>query len=367
MDGKRIVRLDGLRFLAAMCVVFFHFAFRGAAAGVMPALDLPSWLVSASLYGYLGVSLFFMISGFVIAYSAEGRAPLEFAAARFARLYPSHLAAVTLTFIVTMVFGAPVFAASFTQYFANLSMFAPLFGQEFMDGAYWSIVLEIIFYGWVFLFLALGLFEKSSERIVLCWLLISLVNEMFLGLKPLRFLCLTEYSGFFAAGILIYRLRAGRSGFSSAPLLALSFAIAVQTSLAGLKVISDKYDTMLSGAVAAALVLGIFALFYVATSAVATRLPLHLLSVLGAVTYPLYLLHQHIGYITFTRLHGAVSDGALFILVIAGLAAAAFAVWICVDRPLQKALRTRLTALAHTLERRDYKAARFLARRSSGV
>jgi peptidoglycan/LPS O-acetylase OafA/YrhL len=367
MSGKRIVRLDGLRFLAAMCVVFFHFAFRGAAAGVMPALDLPSWLVLVSQYGYLGVSMFFMISGFVIAYSAEGRAPLEFAAARFARLYPSHLAAVTLTFIVTMAFGAPAFNASAVQYLANLSMFAPLFGQEFMDGAYWSIVLEIIFYGWVFLFLALGLFEKSGERIVLCWLLISLVNELFLGLKPLRFLFLTEYSGFFAAGILIYRLRAGKRGFSSAPLLALSFAIAVQTSLAGLKVISDRYDTAFSGAAAALLVLGIFALFYAATSAAATRMPLRLLGALGAVTYPLYLLHQHIGYVVFTRLHGIVSGEALLAIVITLLVSMAVAVWIVVDRPMSRALRSRLTALAHTLERRDYKAARFLVRRSGGV
>jgi peptidoglycan/LPS O-acetylase OafA/YrhL len=367
MIGKRVVRLDGLRFAAALCVLFFHFAFRGAAAGVMPSLDLPEWLVSASQYGYLGVSLFFMISGFVIAYSAEGRAPLEFAAARFARLYPSHLAAVTLTFIVTMALGAPVFNASFAQYFANLSMFAPLFGQEFMDGAYWSIVLEIIFYGWVFLFLALGLFEKSGERIVLCWLLVSLVNEMFLGLKPLRFLFLTEYSGFFAAGILIYRLRAGKSGAASVPLLALSFAIAVQTTLSGLKIIADKYDTILSGPLAAALVLGIYALFYTATSPAPTRLPLRLLSALGALTYPLYLLHQHIGYIAFTALHGMASDAALLAIVIAGLVSMAFAVWIFVDRPMSRALRARLTALAHTLERRDYKAARFLVRRTSGV
>jgi peptidoglycan/LPS O-acetylase OafA/YrhL len=367
MSGKRIVRLDGLRFIAALCVVFFHFAFRGAAAGVMPKLDLPGWLVSMSQYGYLGVSLFFMISGFVIAYSAEGRAPLEFAAARFARLYPSHLAAVTLTFIVTIAFGAPAFTTGFVQYFANLSMFAPLFGQEFMDGAYWSIVLEIIFYFWVFLFLALGLFEKSGERIVLCWLLISLVNELFLGLKPLRFLFLTEYSGFFAAGVLIYRLRAGKSGFIAAPLLALSFAIAVQTSLAGLKVISQKYDTALSGAAASVLVFCIFALFYAATSPSRTRLPLRLLGVAGAATYPLYLLHQHIGYIAISRLHGAVSDKALFVMVIAGLATAAFTIWICVDRPMSAALRRWLTAAAQAFERKDYQAARFLLRRSGGV
>ncbi len=333
----------------------------------MPALDLPLWLVSTSQYGYLGVSLFFMISGFVIAYSAEGRAPLEFAAARFARLYPSHLAAVTLTFIVTMAFGAPEFTASIGQYLANLTLFAPLFGQPFMDGVYWSIVLEIIFYGWVFIFLALGLFERAGDRIVLCWLLISLVNELFLGIKPLRFVFLTEFSGFFAAGVLIYRMRAGKSGIAAAPMLALSFAIALQTSLAGMRVIAEKYDSAFSGAAVALLVLGMFILFYALTTPSPTRLPLRLLGALGAMTYPLYLLHQHIGYIAFARLRGTVGDPALFAVVITGLLAAAFAVWICIDRPLQSALRPRLTAGARALARRDFRAAKPLLRRSGGV
>jgi peptidoglycan/LPS O-acetylase OafA/YrhL len=363
MNGKRVVRLDGLRFFAALCVVSFHFAFRGAAAGVMPPLDLPAWLVSMSQYGYLGVSLFFMISGFVIAYSAEGRAPLEFAAARFARLYPSHLAAVTLTFLVTIAFGAPEFTASIPQYLANFSMFAPLFGQEFMDGAYWSIVLEVIFYGWVFLLLTFGLLEKSGERIVLCWLLISLINEMFLGLKPLRFLLLTEYSGFFAAGVLIYRLRAGKSGFAAVPLLALSFAIAAQTSLAGVTVLADKYNTEFSGMVTLAIVAAMFGLFFAATSSAPTRLPLRLMGALGALTYPLYLLHQHIGYIAITRLKGLVSDPALLVLVVSGLVLMASAVWICVDRPMSRMLRTRLTAWARALAGKDYLVARMLARR----
>ena len=367
MDGKRVVRLDGLRFFAAMCVIFFHFAFRGAAAGEMPALDLPAWLIGMSQYGYLGVSLFFMISGFVIAYSAEGRAPLEFAAARFSRLYPAHVAAVTLTFIVTLAFGAPLFTAGFSQYFANLTMFAPLFGQEFMDGAYWSIVLELIFYGWVFLFLALGIFDKSCERIMLCWLLISVVNELFLGLKPLRFLFLTEFSGFFAAGVLIYRMRAGKSGAASVPLFALCFVVSVQTSLAGLQTIADNYGTALSSWVTAALVLGIHALFLAATSSSPTRMPVRLLGMMGAVTYPLYLLHQHIGYIAFTRLKGIVSDGALLAAVIAGLVLLAAAVWIWAEKPCSAALRRSLTEWARALERRDYRAARFLVRRSGGV
>ncbi|MBL6431238.1 MAG: hypothetical protein HPM95_08765 [Alphaproteobacteria bacterium] len=42
--------------------------------------------------------------------------------------------------------GLPV---GLTQYLANLTMLAPFLGQPFMDGAYWSIVAEIIFYAWV--------------------------------------------------------------------------------------------------------------------------------------------------------------------------------------------------------------------------
>ena len=127
-------------------------------------------------------------------------------------------------------------------------MFAPLFGQEFMDGAYWSIVLELIFYGWVFLLLAFGLFDKACERIILCWLLISLVNELLLGMKPLRLLLLTEYSGFFAAGILIYRLRAGRSGIAALPLLALRFAFSLRSSIpaagSSRKITQTEYSAM---------------------------------------------------------------------------------------------------------------------------
>ena len=139
-----------------------------------------------SQYGYLGVSLFFMISGFVIAYSAEGRAPLEFAAARFARLYPAHMAAVTLTFIVTLLFGAPVFSASLGQFLANLTMFAPRSVRNSWTGPIGRSCLKLIFYAWVFLLLALG-FSTRRASASFCAGCCRLVNELLLGIKPLRF------------------------------------------------------------------------------------------------------------------------------------------------------------------------------------
>ena len=346
MDGRRIIRLDGLRFAAAMAVVLFHYAFRGPAAGAMSALDLPDWLTGIAMHGFLGVNLFFMISGFVIAHSVEGRSPPAFGIARFSRLYPSYFAAMTLTFLVTLFFGAPEFATSAAQYFANLTMFAPAFGQDLMDGAYWSIVLELIFYFWVFVLLIAGQFEKSCEKIILVWLTISLFNECFLGLKLLRMLFITEFAGFFAAGILVQRLRSRPVTGSALMLLALSICASVLTSLQGLKVIEANYAADYSPGWLIVLVLALFGLFYSATSASSTRLPSGALMTLGAMSYPLYLIHQHVGYIAFNRLGGALSGGAALMLVTASIVAASFILWIVFDRPIVPLLRRKLPELA---------------------
>jgi peptidoglycan/LPS O-acetylase OafA/YrhL len=47
-------------------------------------------------YGFLGVPIFFIISGYVIAYSAE-RTAAAFAIARVSRIYPTFLFCMTLT------------------------------------------------------------------------------------------------------------------------------------------------------------------------------------------------------------------------------------------------------------------------------
>jgi len=83
-ETARLASLDLLRLVAALAVVLFHYLFRGGITG-----DLDVEYAAAApfaIYGYLGVSLFFLISGFVIAWSAEGRTWQEFAVARFARL-----------------------------------------------------------------------------------------------------------------------------------------------------------------------------------------------------------------------------------------------------------------------------------------
>ncbi|WP_224364788.1 acyltransferase family protein [Hyalangium versicolor] len=93
--GGTLDALTGLRFWAALYVVVFHFGggwFEGT----------PGWMVSIYQSGYVSVGLFFVLSGFVLAYSylgPEGRmkaAPRAFWAARLGRVYPVYVLALVL-------------------------------------------------------------------------------------------------------------------------------------------------------------------------------------------------------------------------------------------------------------------------------
>jgi peptidoglycan/LPS O-acetylase OafA/YrhL len=93
--GETREALTGLRFLAALYVVVFHFGggwFEGA----------PEWLVSIYQCGYVSVGLFFVLSGFVLAYNylgPDGRMtaePRAFWAARIGRVYPVYALALVV-------------------------------------------------------------------------------------------------------------------------------------------------------------------------------------------------------------------------------------------------------------------------------
>jgi peptidoglycan/LPS O-acetylase OafA/YrhL len=333
----RIEGLDILRLFAALSVVLFHYAFRGAAADGLTAVSLPV-LVPIAKYGYLGVDLFFVISGFVIAWSAEGRHWLQFAVARFARIYPAFLFCMTATFVVTLLLGLPRFETSLHQWAANLVIFSPALGEPFMDGAYWSIAYELVFYGWIALFLALGIFPRHTQLMLIVWLALSMLNELALGSGILQKLLLTDHSGFFAAGVVLYLFRRGDRRLLTWTLFALSAIVAVDQALIDAEWLRDHYRVASSNIVLTLCSLGAIGMVGAAVRIRSLPIPANVVAGIGGLTYPLYLLHQHAGFIFLNRMEGRLSAPENIALTLAIMVLTAWAVWRFVEPPCRRAI-----------------------------
>lgn len=343
----RVEALDLLRLVAVLGVVLFHYGFRGPTAQGVTHIALPeiSWFAR---YGFLGVPIFFVISGFVIAYSAEGRSASSFGIARFARIYPGFLFCMTLTFLVTLTLGTPQFSTGFSQWAANILIAAPALQQPYMDSAYWSLIYEIVFYGWIAIFIAAGLFRRRMDLVVLSWLAITALNELLLGSILVRKLFLTDASGFFATGLLIYEFYRGRRDARLQALLAASIFCAVAQAVHNLAWLRDNtgasFDDWIVGAIC---LLSILVILY-ATRIKNLVIPAGAIFAIGGITYPLYLLHQQIGYVAFNKLQSVARPAVLVFCILAGIAFLSWLIWRYVERPAQRAAKQRLnTAIAN--------------------
>ena len=135
---NRYKELDALRGIAAMMVVCFHYT-----------LSSNQFFFYA---GTTGVDLFFMISGFVIFMSLNKiNSSVEFVINRFCRLYPTYWASVTFTFLLAIVYAAFNKNASYipiklSDYIGNMTMFQFYLRIPDIDGPYWTMIIEMLFY-----------------------------------------------------------------------------------------------------------------------------------------------------------------------------------------------------------------------------
>src|SRR5690348_12342622 len=119
----RLRGIDALRGAAALGVVLYHAVDQSAKALPASLFQYPARLVQlASSFGYIGVFLFFVISGFCIHLQwakskAAGTEPeirfIPFWKRRFRRLYPPYIIALLLFFLV----AASTLGISLTRFF----------------------------------------------------------------------------------------------------------------------------------------------------------------------------------------------------------------------------------------------------------
>lgn len=340
----RVPALDLLRLVAVLGVVLFHYGFRGPTAHGVTHVALPD-LAFLGRYGFLGVSVFFVISGFVIAYSAEGRSASGFAIARFSRIYPTFVFCMTLTFLAMLCFGASHFETSFSQWAANL-LLATVPPYPYMDSAYWSLAVEIIFYAWVAFFIWVGLFPRRVDFIIAVWLGISVLNELTIDARFFERFLLTDYSGFFSTGVLIYQFHRGRRDALLQWLMAASVATAVFQAVHNLAWLREQTGRPFEDMTVATICLLSILVILLATRIRRLPLPPGVVIAIGGVTYPLYLLHQQLGYVAYEWIGPVASPGVLVAAILLTMTGLSWATWRFVERPMQRLTKQALAKLA---------------------
>ncbi|MFE0193706.1 acyltransferase family protein [Streptomyces sp. NPDC058989] len=305
---SRLRALDGLRLLAALMVAGYHYAGRGGeiaqAWGGSPAHQFPT-AAPLFAYGCLGVQIFFVISGFVICLSGWGRSLRAFVAGRISRLYPAYWAAILL---VTAVFALPWVAYKAlppSEVLTNLTMLQQPLGAHRVLGVCWTLWAEMRFYALFALCVVLP--GATRGRVVLfCagWTLAAALAQA--AHEPfLDTVLMPEYAPFFIGGIGLYLLHryGARDPIAWATVL-VSWLIGQHHAVAGLwHAPSATAFSYRSAAVIIAVVTVGFALVAAVALGRFRWADWRWLTVAGALTYPFYLVHEHLGWVVVGALH----------------------------------------------------------------
>ena len=142
---QRISVINALRAFAALAVAWGHFV---AGQG--------KWLGLSGKYGYLGVDIFFVISGFVIPWSLHRtrygfRDYPRFLLKRNVRLYPPYLASIAISilatnFIIVPLFKIPHMTVTGRDLLLHFTYLNDIFKVKWVNVVYWTLAIEFQWY-----------------------------------------------------------------------------------------------------------------------------------------------------------------------------------------------------------------------------
>ncbi len=338
----RFLLLDFLRIIGAVAVLFYHYTARQHGAwGVAPSDEFPI-LSGFAAYGFLGVHLFFLLSGFVIFFSTEGRTVGQFVAARVSRLYPAYWAAVILTSIL-LVYIAPQLGRnlSLTQILTNLTMVQSFFGVAHVDGVYWTLPVELLFYTMIALLISVKLTEAKVYGFAFGWPVVAAVAQQFDN-EILKMLLSPVYASLFAGGMVLYLLHSRGHSMLRWMLLIFNALLATEQMVRNEMPARQLRLTghVLSEPVGVLIMLGIFAAVTLIVLTPLKHRGWAWMSYAGALTFPLYLVHEYWGWWIISISHEAIGKwGALAAAIVFS-----FALAIVLERWVERPLRPRLRA-----------------------
>ncbi|MCI4061155.1 acyltransferase [Micromonospora sp. R77] len=342
--GQRLYEIDLLRFIAALGIVMLHYTFRGQST----AYDFAPHLGRVAQYGYLGVDLFFVISGMVVLMSVWGRTGREFLASRISRLYPAYWLAVTLTAVVVVVVRPPWHSeVTVTQYLANLTMFQSVAGIPHVEGVYWTLWVEWRFYLLLLGFTLIGITVRRTQWLLWGWLACGVAMQALpvpeVVRAGLRLVVQPQLCHYFIAGMCLYLVHRHGMTLSRAALLVACFVNAVVQAPPRFE---ERAGLTPSLTVVTLILAGIFTVMTLVATGGTRWLRRPWLATAGAMTYPLYLIHSTAGTVLFNALTAVLNPWLALPLVVATMCALSWLIATQVENRCRPLLTARLAGRA---------------------
>lgn len=282
---KRLLALDAFRGLAALAVVLFHYTM------FTPQAEL------GFKYGVTGVDIFFLFSGFVVLLSfKESNTIRQLVVGRIARLYPAYWIAVLFTGFLFWYYN--VHTADQLHEFkitlvANLSMLQYYFQRPNLDGPYWTMKYEVLFFAFMLLVFAFKCIKHIEWVALVGILFTALYSLIFKSFCVSWFLILQNWVpilshfALFMAGIIFYKIRTEGANLQRIIMVFLAYLVQLSCFENGGRskffITFEAYFIILT-----VYFIILFLLIYDRLNFLANA-PLLFL---GSISYPLFLIHQ---------------------------------------------------------------------------
>lgn len=307
-----VVGLDVLRCAAALMVCLYHYAYAGpsnpnttlgrALDGVAVSSD---WTPLARA-SFVGVEIFFIISGIVISASTQDVGASQFVRHRLERLLPAAWVCATVTLTVLVLTGNPV-RDGYAGAYGRAIFLIPR--GPWIDAAYWTLAVELTFYA-----LVAGLIALRRRH----WLLVAmgltgllstalsghmvLARDFAFEARPHILFNFIRYGAAFATGCYLYQITRdkGRSPWMIALCALLAIGTALEVYAAAM---ADRFNQRPAEATALfSLVFGALLVALAGNRILISRTKVgaqRLIRRAGLATYPFYLLHNFAGATLF--------------------------------------------------------------------
>lgn len=311
---KRIKTFDWLRALSIIFIVLYHYTTRYAESiGHIGKYPLNF------TYGYMGVTVFFILSGFLAIYNFNynkikyGGGNWSYFINRFKRLYPTYWVGMILTTIVCYLFWRER-CVSPLEFLVNLTMLQSFFFVPNVDGVYWFLPLELLFYSYIGLFYR---FKLKNRNGILCfcftWIVLVITVNILrtyginnIVLKLLGVLFIRADAQTFIAGVIMGYTYLKRESITLLQryLLIITLILCVVNHFAMQGVLYGCFFMVILAIIS--LVVGKKLDFIIVPS---------IIKFISDISYPLYLTHQLIGWVIIRNLEISGYTHEIYILI----------------------------------------------------